>query len=539
MHAFARRLLSFGFCLAALLAPMRGYAAEPGGTAVAAGERIYREGVTRSGALLRGAGVNGVRLEGRDAACSQCHRRSGFGTAEGAFVVRPISAVDLFQDRAPAASSQRIAHQLGVPVRPPYDDASLALALRAGVDVRGRPLGALMPRYALSAQDMRDLEAYLHTLGATPAPGVDEADLHLAVVIQPGVGDVRRAALLSVLDAFVRDKNAAVRSEPARRRAGAMRMQRAYRRWVLHVWQLEGPPSGWPAQLAQAYAAQPVFAMVSGIGDQDWTPIHRFSEDQRLPCILPLALLPARGEPNVYTIYFSDGLLLEAEGIARVLAARQAPGQPGHVTQVYRSGDAAALAAATLLRGALAHTSLALEDQVLAGAASATALGRADDVATVVWLGAADLARPPPAAPVLLARSLAPDPLPPGWTGARRVGRWDNGPAHQRRLLRALDWMKARAIPLRDEEVQVNAMFAMSMVGEALMHQLDSFSRDYLLESIEHEINVSILPSMYPHLSLGRDLRVAAHEVWLDGEPQPLGASDPIDRRIGDRSDNR
>ena len=520
------------FLAAVLLGAPHSATAAPDAAAVASGERIYREGVTRSGASLRGAGVNQVLLEGREAACGQCHRRSGFGTAEGAFVVRPITAPDLFQDRAPAAASQRIAHQLGVPTRTPYDDASLARVLRTGVDAAGRPLNPLMPRYALSERDMRDLEAYLHTLGATPAQGVDDADLHLATVIQPGVSATRRAALLAVLDTFVRDKNAAVRREPARRQAGAMRMQRAYRRWVLHVWQLEGPASGWPAQLAHHYEAEPVFALVSGIGDQDWTPIHQFSERLRLPCILPLALLPAHGVPNAYTMYFSDGLLLEAEGIGRMLAAGHAA---GHVTQVYRAGDEASRAAAAALRRALAGTSLALDDQVLDGAPADARMGRAGDAAVVLWLGTSDLGARPPEAPAVLPRSLAPAALPPGWEAARRVGAWDSGPAHGRRVRRVLDWMAARGIPVSDEAVQVNAMFAMSMMGEALMHMLDSFSRDYLLELIEHEVNVSVLPSMYPHLSLGRDLRVAAHEVYLDDGAQPFSASAPEAERLGSR----
>lgn len=517
-------LLSAGWLLGPAAACAQVPAKAPAVAAAAAGEGIYRSGVTRDGTAIRGVGANGIVLQGQEAACAQCHRPSGFGTAEGAFVVRPITANDLFQERAPVASSPRIAHQLGKPQRPPYDDASLARTLRSGVDMRGEALSALMPRYALSAGELRDLSAYLHTLGAAPPEGVDDRDVHFATVIQPGVPASRRAALLAVFDAFIRDKNAAVRSEPARRSAGAMRMQRAYRRWVTHVWQLEGPPDGWGEQLERFYRAQPVFALVSGLGDQDWTPLHRFSERRRLPCILPQTLLPAAALPNRYTIYFSDGIILEAEGMARHLAGTLALGR---VTQVYRGGDPLAEAAAAALRRALPSGRIELADQVLGDDAQPERrLGRQGDIATVVWLDGGQLASltPAPEVPVYLSGSLAPA-APPGWERSLLVTRWDTGAAHERRVRRVRDWLRARAIPDGEEAVQVDALFALSMVGEAMMHMLDSFSREYLVELVEHNVNVTVLPSMYPHLSLGRDMRVAAHEVYVSGETEPVSAS--------------
>lgn len=523
-HRAVAVLLAVGCLLAQGAAAAQAAQKAPAVTAAAAGERIYRSGFTRDGSAIRGVGANGIVLQGQEAACAQCHRPSGFGTAEGAFVVRPITANDLFHERAPVAASQRIAHQLGKPQRPPYDDASLARTLRSGVDMRGEALGALMPRYALSAGDMRDLISYLHTLGAAPPEGVDDRDVHFGTVIQPGVPPSRRAALLAVLDAFIRDKNAAVRSEPARRSAGAMRMQRAYRRWVSHVWQLEGPPDGWGEQLERFYRSQPVFALVSGLGDQDWAPLHRFSERRKLPCILPQTLLPAVAAPNRYTVYFSDGIVLEADGLARHLAGTLAAGR---VTQVYRGGDPLAEAAAAALRRALPADRIELADQVLRDQPLPDLrLGREGDIATVVWLDAGRLAGLPPPADgaIYLSGSLAPV-APPGWERSALVTRWDTGAAHQRRVRRVRDWLRARAIPDSEEAVQVDALFALSMVGEAMMHMLDSFSREYLVELVEHNVNVTVLPSMYPHLSLGRDMRVAAHEVYVSGETEPVSAS--------------
>jgi len=521
------------WCATAVLLACTGHAAAASGDA-GRGMRLYLDGVRSDGTALHATGANGIARTGRDAACAACHRRSGFGSAEGPFGVRPVTSVDLFQDRPPVAASARIAHQLGKPPRPPYDSASFATALAAGIDSAGRPLGALMPRYTLTAAELRDLEAYLRTLGARPAEGVDGEDIHLATVIQPGVAPARRAALLGVLEAFVRDKNAAVRSEPARRRAGAMRMQRAYRRWVLHIWELDGAPAGWAGQLDALYRAQPVFALVSGLGDEDWAPIQAFSERRRLPCILPVARLPAVMEPNFYTLYFSGGVLLEAEGLGRHLAAAGR----GRVTQLYREDDAVARAAAAILRRTLAGSAVVLSDQPLRFAPQAAMRAGADgDTAVVAWLNAPDLARMvPPAAPAWLAQSLLPEPPPPGWERAQRVSRWEPDAQRAARLRRVRDWLSARKIAPGDEEVQVDAWFAMAMLGEALMHMMDSFSREYLLEQVEHGINVTVLPAMYPHLSVGRDMRVAAHEVYLGQDSDPLSLSEPADVPAAERA---
>ena len=255
----------------------------------------------------------------------------------------------------------------------------------------------------------------------------------------------------------------------------------------------------------------------------------RFSERRRLPCILPQALVPALDQPNAYTIYFSGGVLLEAEGLARHLAASHAAGR---VTQVYPAGDQAARAAATALRRALSSSPLLLREQVLPPAAAPRQpCGDGDDVATVFWMNRAALVASAcqPGRHPYLAGALLVEALPAGWEAAIRVLRWDSGPAHERRLRRARDWLSARAIRIDDEELQVNALFALSMIGEAMMHMLDSFSREYLVELIEHDVNVTVLPSMYPHLSLGRDLRVAAHEVYVGSAAEGTSESAPGD----------
>jgi hypothetical protein len=484
-----------------------------------AGQAIYRDGLLASGKPLVGTGSADVLRQGRDGACVACHRRSGFGIAEGQVVVRPITGPDLFQTRVVEAATPRIAHQLGTQRRPAYDAATLATALRSGIDVTGRTMNRMMPRYALGDADMAALRTYLATLYAAPDPGVDPQEIHLGTVIQPGVPPERRKAMLDVLRAFVHDKNAGVRSEVARRKGGAMRMHRAYRSWVLDVWELAGAPDGWDAQLEEHYRRQPVFALVSGIGDLGWQPIHDFGERFRVPCILPLTSLPGKAASNFYTVYFSRGIELEADALASQLGAGA-----GKVIQVFRRDEPASLAAATAFRAALPGAGGRLENRELTssmtGAQWRTLAG--EDAVLVLWLGMRDLRGLPAGAlerdrPTWLSATL--------FDGATaRVGNqvgiiypWELPELRGPRVRRAADWLRAKDLGGDQLQLQVNTYFAISMVGEALSHLMDSFSRDYLVETIEHNLATTLLSSFYPPLTLGPDQRHASKGVYLVG----------------------
>ena len=97
---------------ALLLACNLAQAASPATTAtdlVEMGRRIYREGLLPSGEPLRGVGQVGIKLAGKDAACINCHRRSGYGSSEGPVEVRPITGPALFGERvAPLVPGSRL-----------------------------------------------------------------------------------------------------------------------------------------------------------------------------------------------------------------------------------------------------------------------------------------------------------------------------------------------------------------------------------------------------------------------------------------------
>jgi len=506
------------------------------GNLLALGQRIYREGMLASGEPLTARGAVGTRLSGKDMACAACHRRSGFGTNEGQFVIRPITGPALRDEQVvPMRSGPRVKARMGLRQRPAYTEATLARAIRGGLDAAGKPLSTAMPRYALGDQEMKALTAYLFSLSAQPSPGVDEQEIHFATVIQPGVAPERRRAMLQIMQAFVRDKDSNARGDEQRRQAGNMRMYRAYRKWVLHVWELNGPSQTWDAQLEALYAKQPVFALVGGLGNESWAPIHAFSERFEIPCVFPQVDLPVVSGSNNYTFYFSRGVVLEAEVLAKFLREKSALGR---IVQVNRRDDASSAAAAAFRAALGAEASAALEDRVLEGPGSEAfwlAIAGAAPDTVVLWLGAQDLEGVQTlvkgASPALylsfdLLAGKRPDTLLKAGGNIRLIYPSDLPPRREARLLRNKIWLHNKGIAITEEAVQMNTQFAMSIVSDAAGHILDSFSRDYFVERIEHVVSQTPIPSVFAQVSLGPGQRFAAKGSaivqWADADKQAL-----------------
>ena len=174
-----------------------------------AGETIYLRGVLSSGAPLEGTRpIGALGLKGADAACVNCHRRSGLGSTEGVLTIPPVAGAYLFHARE-ATTHEPILHyvQNAHGNRDPYTDVTLARAIREGLDSEGRPFVELMPRFALGDEDMTALIAYLKKLGAHRVRGVTPTLLHFATIVTPEVDPVKRRGMLDVLNQYVTDKN--------------------------------------------------------------------------------------------------------------------------------------------------------------------------------------------------------------------------------------------------------------------------------------------------------------------------------------------
>jgi len=362
-----------------------------------AGEAIYLRGRLPSGQLVRGERVGGASVQGADAACVNCHRHSGLGSAEGRSYIPPITGQFLFHPKAEKLEDLDLPYVEGArPNREPYTEETLARAIRAGISADGKPLSMLMPRYALDDAAMAALSAYLKQLTAKSVPGVGESVLQFATIITPDVDAAKRAAFLAVIKDYFDEKNANARAVSPRMYSYRRQMFRVTRHWELHVWELTGPAETWEAQLRQRLAAEPVFAVISGIGGRNWAPVHHFCEQARLPCLFPNVQLPVVAESDFYTLYFSRGVLLEAGLISHQLQDAASVPTVKRLVQVYRATDIGAAAAQALAVEARA-AGIEVVSRILKGSTAKAELAAAIAEAgpgdgLVLWLRPEDLA---------------------------------------------------------------------------------------------------------------------------------------------------
>ncbi|MBN3787816.1 c-type cytochrome [Burkholderia sp. Ac-20353] len=515
----ASRMLVRCLLLAALSVPAGEAACGEAAASIApldAGEAIFQRGILGSGEPLEAVHADGVRLHGAAAACINCHRRSGLGSKEGNNTIPPITWRYLVHPRAQTAEDLDIPYVPGMRTdREPYTQELLARAIREGIDSEGRPLGNLMPHYALSDADMAALTGYLQRLDQHKPSGVTDTVLHFATIITPDADPVKRAGMLDVLQHYFAEKNTfPFGTTPALRSTRKM-MFMVNRRWELHVWELKGPPDTWHEQLRQFLARQPVLAVVSGLGGRNWAPVHDFCEQEAVPCLFPNVEVPVGTDHDFYSVYFSRGVLLEADLIAKRILdeadARPAQKTVTKVWQVYRAGDngergAQALAAALKGRG------IAVSNHVLArGDSVAHALHRIsrDDV-LVLWLRPPDIAALDHVRPVSdtvfmsgLLGGLDNTPLPTSWRGVTRLAYPFDLPEGRRvRVDYAFGWFTIRQIPMVAPQVQADTYLACGLLAETLSHLVDAFVREYLVERIQDMLERRILTGYYPRLTL-------------------------------------
>jgi hypothetical protein len=468
---------------------------------------------------LKGMRDDGTGVAGKNAACASCHRRSGLGMSEGRIVTPSITGHYLFdpgERPAPEEGTNPLAAVAYSRVR--YTDATLARAIRSGLGPTGKPLSPLMPHFALDDATMALLIDYLRTLSATPAPGVENDTLHFATIVTPDADPEGARAMLEVLNDFFDNKDAYYRGKAPPLRASRRIHFRVLRRWQLHVWTLTGAPATWEAQLRTKLRAEPVMAVVSGISGHTWEPVHRFCEQEQLPCLLPNVDLPVAHDGDFYSVYFSAGVLLEAE----LLAARL-PAGTQHVVQVYREDDIGAAAAKSLpVAGGIQVDNYPLKaGSDAAQLAVAVAHAAAGD-ALILWLRPADLRQLPIAASPAstwvsgLMGGLEHAPLPTAWRANTHLSYLFDLPEQRKlRMTWPLTWFKTQHIQVTDERTQVDTYLSCVILAESVGALWGNFVRDYLLETYENMLSFRTLNAYYPHLSLGPGQRFASKGGYI------------------------
>lgn len=302
------------------------------------GERIYREGILPDGRPLIGYIKDDVEVDSTIFSCANCHTRSGLGSLEGQIASPPVSGPYLFSERYQykdvlknyLSTKKKGVPRTAKPIRPAYDEKSLALAIAGGINSAGRELAPVMPRYDMTDGEMAILIDYLKTLSATHSPGVDDEYMHIATIVTDDVPVDDRNAMLIPLKRLVEQnlQAASLKKTPRYQKFARMLDEAFFRKLRLSVWELKGDPSTWERQLEEYYRRDPPFAIVGGISGQDWKPVHDFCERMQLPDILPITDYPVVSDTDWYTLYFTKGHYQEGEAAARYLATRLDPSDP-------------------------------------------------------------------------------------------------------------------------------------------------------------------------------------------------------------------
>ncbi len=497
------------------------------------GKQIYLTGHTASGDAIQAIVGGDAPVNGDQFSCVSCHRRSRLGSSEGGKQVPPLTAKALFKPAEVSVTRGVLpkAFKYAGSTRIPYTDETLAKAIREGIDPSGRKLDPLMPRYALDGDTVAALTAYLKT-EPSANPGVDDATLHFATVVTEGVDPVKRKAMLDILSGYFQDKNADTRHNTKRAKFSAYKMYQVYRKWELHVWELKGAESTWPAQLENYYKAQPILAMLGGLSASGWQPIHQFCEHFEVACLFPNTDVPVISDTDFYTTYFSKGITLEAEVLVSHLKNTTAKIKNQPIIQVFRDNGQGAVAAKALHNALQKTDEPRLQDISVAGSEKLGAafwenlFKKQDKGILVVWLNKEDLETlgdikklPNGIAAVYGSANLIGDLVAklPDSTKAKLylIYPWELPDAKQVQLMRVKSWLKSKKIPFVDEHLQANTFFSAQVLAEVIMHLLDNFSPAYIIERVEGMLATLSTNSIYPHLSLGAGQRFASKGGYI------------------------
>lgn len=508
------------------------------------GALIYNHGIDSAGVALQGLTEGDIEFQDAKFNCAQCHRRSGYGSSEGGNYVLPITAVSLFNPRSfnrsdifqklfkENQSKQFRARMRSADQRPAYNDESLMRVIREGIDPTGRKLSLLMPRFKINDEDMAGLIAYLKTLSLHNDPGVDDNSIYFATVVSKSVNADNKTAMLATIAKYVDWLNVETKGNqrhPNFSPSYRSDLAKGFRIWKHEVWELSDNPDEWPNELAAYYKKRPVFALIGGMVDGDWQPIQEFCEINKLPGLFPITELPAIGQANHYTVYFNEGLVLEAKVIAKYLLEKKT--QP--IVQIYAEDDAEGKNPARIFAQIL-NTD---HDKIIRN----IPVGDIDNFRSVwiqyiksqpqigtivVWPGkkmaaildvlGADIKK-------IDHLFLPSTTLSADWHKRSKEIRakiifsdpYELPSTYSPHAFRIRAWMNTRKLEITRPTVQFNTYYALNMLQYGLEPIVDHFSRDYLLENIEHEAENALNPGTFPRLSLGPEQRFASKGAYL------------------------
>jgi hypothetical protein len=492
------------------------------------GRRIYMEGILPSGEPLKGSRLNTIQVEGTIAACENCHRRSGLGSMEGKIIVTPITGKYIFasDENRPLALVDTSSPRNVTKAHAPYTEASFSKALRDGIGINGKELNTLMPKYALNDTEIKAVIAYLKQLSVDLPQGVSKNTVRFATIITPGVDPKKSEVLVKMMQTIFTQRNASQEEYSGRMRMPLDLLPRTHREWELSVWELEGSPDSWREQLIDFYRKEPPFAIISGLTNTTWTPIHEFCQEVKLPCMLPSIPLPPN-KKDFYSLYFSRGVALEADVLASLLRNPKTK-VPHRLIQIYRDTEIGR-GATQALTESLHDSKVKTENRLLRGNQAADIKeafkGVRSNDAVMLWLDPSDISAIPKALPnqvpsvAYLSGILAEDHFnfnSKTWNShVRVIYPYELGSKREKSVQMLRRWLQSWEVPFVDEMFQSEVFFNLLFLTDLSSQMIDNLYQDYFIERAEDMLSVGSKVSVYPHLSLGRDQRFASKGAYI------------------------
>lgn len=260
------------------------------------GKQIYVQGTSPSAReILAYVGESSLEIPGKNMACGSCHGLDGQGKPEGGISPSDIRPQFLTKPYG-------LTHPDGRR-HPPYTERGLELAITRGTDPAGNRLLSVMPRYAMSREDLADLIAYLGRLGSDRDPGIGETSIVIATA-GPASGPLAEMgqAIRAVTSAFFDNLN----------NQGGVFSRRIEVRFVATA----DTAAGTRANFERLLGNEHVFAMSGAFIAGSERELVSLMAQKEVPLIGPVTLYPQTGFPLNRQIFY---LLAGLDGQARAL----------------------------------------------------------------------------------------------------------------------------------------------------------------------------------------------------------------------------
>lgn len=293
------------------------------------GKQIYLRGTSASGReIMAYLGEASLEVPANTMTCAGCHAFDGQGKPEGGISPSNITWEAL-------TKSYGVTHASGRK-HPPYTERAIELALTRGLDPAGNRLLNVMPRYAMSREDMTDLVAYLKRLGTDRDPGLTDNAIRVGLLVSAkgALADMGQA-IKAVVTAYFEEVNA----------QGGI-----YNRKIeLKFTETGDTPAATSANVARLINEEQVFALSSAMIAGADKEVATLAHDTEVPLIAPFTLYPPLSAPvNRQVFYLLSGIDDQARALV-LFAAQKFPDKSAtRAAIVYPESDVNAVVASAI-----------------------------------------------------------------------------------------------------------------------------------------------------------------------------------------------